>query len=86
MVVPIDIVVFHLHSSSPLPPSFLPLSPFPSLLPPPSSPSQDGLICERGTHAELLEADGVYAAMWNQQQRSLDKGSVAEQAGGETEL
>jgi len=47
------------------------------------------MVCERGTHSDLLERGGVYAAMWNQQQQSLDKGGVADQESGgkgETEL
>jgi ATP-binding cassette subfamily B protein len=30
----------------------------------------DGRVVERGTHAALLARDGVYAGMWNRQQRS----------------
>ena len=44
------------------------------------------MICERGTHAKLLEAGGMYAAMWNRQQQSLVKEVVARQEAGETEL
>lgn len=29
---------------------------------------KQGAVVEQGTHSELLEADGVYAALWNQQQ------------------
>ncbi|MDH5799094.1 MAG: ATP-binding cassette domain-containing protein, partial [Paracoccaceae bacterium] len=31
---------------------------------------EDGQIVERGTHAELLDKNGKYAAMWNRQQSS----------------
>ncbi len=30
----------------------------------------DGRIAERGTHAQLLEHDGVYASMWNRQREA----------------
>jgi ATP-binding cassette subfamily B protein len=30
----------------------------------------DGRVVERGTHAALLARDGIYAGMWNRQQRS----------------
>ena len=73
-------IVLHLYFS-PLPPP-LSLSLSLSIL----SLLQDGMICEQGTHAKLLEAGGMYAAMWNQQQQSLIKESVAGQEGGETEL
>ncbi|MFN3686497.1 ABCB family ABC transporter ATP-binding protein/permease [Salinarimonas sp.] len=44
-----------------------------------------GLIVERGTHAALIAADGVYAAMWNRQQeadaaRALLQAAEAEKA------
>lgn len=34
---------------------------------------QEGVVCERGTHQELLSLEGIYASMWLQQQRSLDE-------------
>ncbi|MGK6312720.1 ABCB family ABC transporter ATP-binding protein/permease [Neorhizobium sp. DT-125] len=32
---------------------------------------RDGQIAERGTHAALLEADGLYASMWNRQREAV---------------
>lgn len=34
---------------------------------------QDGEIVERGTHRQLVERDGVYAALWHQQQETEDE-------------
>ncbi len=31
---------------------------------------RDGIIAERGTHADLLAADGLYASMWNRQREA----------------
>ena len=31
----------------------------------------EGRIAEAGTHAELLEKNGKYAAMWNAEQKAL---------------
>lgn len=33
---------------------------------------KDGEICERGRHEQLLEEDGLYAEMWNQQLKNLE--------------
>lgn len=33
---------------------------------------EHGSIVERGTHAQLLKADGLYASMWNRQQEAAD--------------
>ena len=32
----------------------------------------EGEICERGTHTALMEADGVYAGMWNSQREAAE--------------
>ena len=32
----------------------------------------EGRTAERGTHADLLRRDGLYAAMWQRQQHSGD--------------
>ena len=42
-----------------------------------SAISQDGEIVERGTRERLLDEDGVYASMWNQQQQSLEVGEAS---------
>jgi ABC-type transport system involved in Fe-S cluster assembly fused permease/ATPase subunit len=34
---------------------------------------KDGIVAEQGTHDELLEIDGTYAAMWNQQLHSTSR-------------
>ena len=34
----------------------------------------DGRIAERGTHADLLRRDGLYAAMWRRQQHAVESG------------
>ena len=33
---------------------------------------EDGVIVERGTHRELLAADGLYASMWNRQRQASE--------------
>ena len=33
---------------------------------------EDGAIVERGTHGELLAADGLYASMWNRQRQATE--------------
>ena len=40
---------------------------------------QEGRIAERGTHQDLLEKDGVYAAMWERQSKGFetDRGEAA---------
>ncbi len=41
----------------------------------------NGLIVERGTHDALLDRDGVYAAMWNQQREVAEAQEVLKRAG-----
>ena len=36
----------------------------------------EGRIAERGTHADLLRRDGLYAAMWRRQQHAADDDSI----------
>ncbi len=36
---------------------------------------KDGEIAERGNHEELLESNGIYAEMWNQQLKNIENGS-----------
>ncbi|ARP91067.1 metal ABC transporter permease [Bordetella genomosp. 9] len=46
----------------------------------------DGRVAERGTHASLLARDGVYASMWQRQQRSALLAPAEDPAsGGRTE-
>lgn len=46
---------------------------------------RDGEICERGTHRQLLERNGAYASMWQQQQRSLEQKGAGPDSGQEGE-
>jgi ATP-binding cassette subfamily B protein len=39
---------------------------------------EDGQITERGTHTELLAADGVYAGMWRRQQQHGDDADLSD--------
>lgn len=50
-----------------------------------------GQVAERGTHGDLLAADGLYAAMWNRQRQAAEareilKEAEQEEAGGTAEL
>jgi ABC-type multidrug transport system fused ATPase/permease subunit len=36
---------------------------------------KDGEITERGNHEELLESNGIYADMWNQQLKNIESGT-----------
>ena len=42
-----------------------------------------GLIVERGTHAGLLEQDGVYAALWRRQREADEARETLERARGD---
>ena len=44
---------------------------------------KDGSIVERGTHQELLQLDGVYADMWNQQLQNLNGDGEKKKVDGE---
>jgi ATP-binding cassette subfamily B protein len=37
----------------------------------------DGAVAERGTHAELLARDGVYARMWRAQAEQQEQAQAA---------
>ena len=37
---------------------------------------------ERGSHGDLLSANGVYWSMWNQQQQSLNVDDDGQEVGG----
>ena len=45
-----------------------------------------GLIVERGSHAALLDADGVYAAMWNRQREADEARETLKRAESEEGL
>ena len=44
-----------------------------------------GRIVERGNHQQLLEMQGLYAGMWEQQQQSMREGEKEEQPSGATD-
>ena len=46
---------------------------------------KDGEIYERGTHHQLLERNGAYAVMWQQQQSSLEQKGAGSGSEGEGE-
>jgi len=46
----------------------------------------DGVVAEQGTHEELLELDGKYAAMWNMQLHQSGSGSSLSQLNFDTNL
>ncbi|WP_198374790.1 ABCB family ABC transporter ATP-binding protein/permease [Neoroseomonas rubea] len=47
---------------------------------------QDGRIAERGTHAELIAADGLYAEMWRRQAQAVAAAEAAARAQAEADL
>jgi ATP-binding cassette subfamily B protein len=47
---------------------------------------QDGRIAERGTHASLTAADGLYAEMWRRQAQAVAAAEAAARAQAEADL
>lgn len=47
---------------------------------------QDGRIAERGTHASLIAADGLYAEMWDRQAQAVAAAEAAARAQAEADL
>ena len=47
---------------------------------------QDGRIAERGTHASLIAADGLYAEMWRRQAQAVAAAEAAARAQAEADL
>jgi ATP-binding cassette, subfamily B, heavy metal transporter len=47
---------------------------------------QEGRIAERGTHAELIAADGLYAEMWRRQSQAVAAAEAAARAQAEADL
>jgi ATP-binding cassette subfamily B protein len=47
---------------------------------------QDGRIAERGTHAALIAADGLYAEMWRRQAQAVAAAEAAARAQAEADL
>ena len=47
---------------------------------------QDGRIAERGTHASLIAADGLYAEMWHRQAQAVAAAEAAARAQAEADL
>ncbi len=44
-----------------------------------------GLIAERGSHATLLAADGIYASLWNRQRQVDEAKATLQRASAEEE-
>jgi ATP-binding cassette subfamily B protein len=47
---------------------------------------QEGRIAERGTHASLIAADGLYAEMWRRQAQAVAAAEAAARAQAEADL
>ena len=47
---------------------------------------QDGRIAERGAHAALIAADGLYAEMWRRQAQAVAAAEAAARAQAEADL
>ena len=43
-------------------------------------------VAERGTHAELLARDGLYAAMWNRQRQAEQAREILKEVEDETAI